>query len=429
MARTKKTAQAPLTLEQIPAIPVEEQPYPLPKGWKWVRLGDVIFTSKEKTKNFSSSSLRYLGLEHLQKDRGITGWASALGIRSLKNIFHPGQILYGKLRPYLNKHDIPNFSGVCSTDILVFSCKNNVINKFINYFFDLEIFKEYIISKEKGINLPRVSENIILNFSFPLPPIDEQQRIVERIESLFSKLDEAREKVESMVESFEKRKAALLHKAFSGELTMVWRAKNNINKYTWSSVRFDNIAHIKSNLVNPIKFKKFPHIAPDNIEKKTGRLLEYHTIEDDGVTSQKHHFYSGQILYSKIRPYLSKAIIVNFEGLCSADMYPIESTENTKYLWYYILSEDFLEQVCSAGSRSVLPKINQKELSKIIIHRPSLPEQQEIVRILDELLAREERIKEAAEKTLERIDLMKKAILAKAFRGELGTNVHSDNNQ
>ena len=170
MARTKKTAQAPLTLEQIPAIPVEEQPYPLPKGWKWVRLGDVIFTSKEKTKNFSSSSLRYLGLEHLQKDRGITGWASALGIRSLKNIFHPGQILYGKLRPYLNKHDIPNFSGVCSTDILVFSCKNNVINKFINYFFDLEIFKEYIISKEKGINLPRVSENIILNFSFPLPP-------------------------------------------------------------------------------------------------------------------------------------------------------------------------------------------------------------------------------------------------------------------
>ena len=76
-----------------------------------------------------------------------------------------------------------------------------------------------------------------------------------------------------------------------------------------------------------------------------------------------------------------------------------------------------------------LASINSTQLKNFPVLLPSLPEQQEIVRILDELLAREERIKETAEKTLERIDLMKKAILAKAFRGELRTNVHSDNNQ
>ena len=166
---------------------------------------------------------------------------------------------------------------------------------------------------------------------------------------------------------------------------------------SWAKKRFDEVATIKSNLVDPATFPDFPHIAPDNIEKKTGVLLEYHTVSEDGVTSGKHRFYPGQILYSKIRPYLSKVVVVDFDGLCSADMHPIEAKGNTKCLWYYMLSEEFLEQASTAGSRSVLPKINQKELSALTA-------------------------KEAAEAVLEQIDLMKKSILARAFRGELGTN-------
>ena len=187
--------------------------------------------------------------------------------------------------------------------------------------------------------------------------------------------------------------------------------------------RFDEVATIKSNLVDPATFPDFPHIAPDNIEKKTGVLLEYHTVSEDGVTSGKHRFYPGQILYSKIRPYLSKVVVVDFDGLCSADMYPIEAKGNTKCLWYYMLSEEFLEQASTAGSRSVLPKINQKELSALTVVLPTLSDEQtEIVRILDDLLAKEQQAKEAAEAVLEQIDLMKKSILARAFRGELGTN-------
>ena len=149
----------------------------------------------------------------------------------------------------------------------------------------------------------------------------------------------------------------------------------------------------------------------------------YHTIAEDGVTSGKHRFYPGQILYSKIRPYLSKVVVVDFDGLCSADMYPIDAKKNARCLWYYMLSEEFLEQASSAGSRSVLPKINQKELSALTVFMPSDEnEQAEIVRILDDLLAKEQQAKEAAETVLSQIDLIKKSILARAFRGELGTN-------
>ena len=108
----------------------------------------------------------------------------------------------------------------------------------------------------------------------------------------------------------------------------------------------------------------------------------------------RDRFYAGQILYSKIRPYLSKVVVVDFDGLCSADMYPIDAKEDTRYLWYYMLSDEFLDQTSNAGSRSVLPKINQKELAKITVRMTSVEEQQVIVEILDSFFEKERQAKE-----------------------------------
>lgn len=283
----------------------------------------------------------------------------------------------------------------------------------------------------QSVNIPNLGYRrhfpLFNKFSIPLPPFAEQQRIVGRIESLFAKLDEAKEKAQAVLDSFETRKAAILHKAFTGELTAKWREEHGVSIDNWKTTRFDSVAAIRSNLVDPAEYQSFPHIAPDNIEKKTGVLLEYHTIAEDGVTSGKHRFYSGQILYSKIRPYLSKAVVVDFDGLCSADMCPIEAYQNARCLWYYMLSDEFLLQASTAGSRSVLPKINQKELSALTVHLPTNDrEQEEIARILDELFDKEQQTKEAAEVVLDQIDLMKKSILARAFRSELGTNDPSE---
>ena len=263
------------------------------------------------------------------------------------------------------------------------------------------------------------------DFCIPLPPLAEQKRIVEQIESLFSKLDEAKEKAQEVIDGYEARNAAVYNDAFSGRLTAQWR-KDNYKENKWETKRFDEVADIKSNLVEPSNYLEFPHIAPDNIEKRTGILLDYHTIAEDGVKSGKHRFYAGQILYSKIRPYLSKVVMVDFDGLCSADMYPIEAKENTKYLLYYMLSDMFLEQASSAGSRSVLPKINQKELSAIKVRITSDEEQKEVVRILDYLLPMMQQVRDKAVQVVDNIDTIKKSILAKAFRGKLGTNIPED---
>lgn len=417
MARGKAAKKNSLSVEERleqALVPAWEQPYKVPSNWVWTYANSMFRI--EYGKGLSTKELT---------DNGYPVFGANGYIGYFKNyMFETEQALMSCRGAYSGKMNLSlPFSFITNNSLIIASYSDIVASKFIYYLFSA-LNKSKIIS---GSAQPQVTVQAFNNFAVPLPPLAEQQRIVDRIESLFAKLDEAKEKVQAALDSFEHRKAAILHQAFTGELTKKWREENGVGLDSWSVKEFSQVAEIKSNLVAPIDYPHFPHIAPDNIEKKTGVLLAYKTIAEDGVTSGKHRFYSGQILYSKIRPYLSKVVIVDFDGLCSADMYPIEAKGNTKYLWYFMLSESFLVQASNAGSRSVLPKINQKEMSTISIAICTLPEQTEIVHILDSLFAKEQKTKELAN-VVEKIELMKKAILARAFRGELGTNDPKEEN-
>ncbi|WP_446423995.1 restriction endonuclease subunit S [Mailhella sp.] len=426
MARPRKNAPKPNT-QELSLVPVEEQPYPLPEGWKWVRLGSVLSASKEKTEDFSSPSLRYVGLEHIEKDNGIIGSASAEGIRSLKNIFHPGQILYGKLRPYLNKHDIADFEGVCSTDILVFDCSNIVISKFINYFFNLSYFKEYTVTNSKGINLPRVSEQTVLNAVFPLPPLDVQERIVTRIESLFAKLDEAKKKAEAVLDSYETRKAAILHKAFTEELTHT------------RPTSFQPITNFIKKTKNSLKAGPFGSALKKDFYVASG----YKIYGQEQVISGDENFGDYYINEEKYQELISckiepRDVLISLVGTVGKVLVLSENCkpgiinprlikitlDQTKMLpeffSYYFQSDEVKASHKESSHGTTMDVLNMGILKQINFPCFTILEQQEITRILDSILEKEQQSKEAAETVLEQIDLMKKAILAKAFRGELG---------
>lgn len=400
-------------------------PTKVPQNWCWMELGKLTsmksgypFDSKRFTKEKNSTTRPLIRIRDVVKGKTETYTDQDC---PEEYIIRQGEILIGmdgdfNVAKWQSEDALLNQRVCC-----IKSSSPLYLNDFLFYYLPDPLKK--INDATPSVTVKHLSTKTLAITPVPVPPFSEQQRIVDRIESLFAKLDEAKQKAQDALDSFETRKAAILHKAFTGELTAQWRKEHGVGMESWAKKRFDEVATIKSNLVDPATFPDFPHIAPDNIEKKTGVLLEYNTVSEDGVTSGKHRFYPGQILYSKIRPYLSKVVVVDFDGLCSADMYPIEAKENTKCLWYYMLSEEFLEQASTAGSRSVLPKINQKELSALTVVLPTLSDEQaEIVRILDELFAKEQQAKEAAESVLEQIDLMKKSILARAFRGELGTN-------
>ena len=416
MARAKKgTALTPEERLQAALVPDWEWPYKLPENWCWTYFKSIsTIQTGRKDANYGSDEGKYPFFTCAAEPIRCHGYSFdcrailLAGNGDINNISRYN----GKFEAYQRTYVVKIAEPLCFD--------------YIFYWFKYRWF-DFNKGKMFGTAIPYIRLGNLQEFPTPIPPLAEQQRIVDRIESLFAKLDEAKEKAQAMVDSFETRKAAILHKAFTGELTAKWREEHGVSIDNWKTTRFDSVAAIRSNLVDPAEYQSFPHIAPDNIEKKTGVLLEYHTIAEDGVTSGKHRFYSGQILYSKIRPYLSKAVVVDFDGLCSADMYPIEAYQNARCLWYYMLSDEFLLQASTAGSRSVLPKINQKELSALTVHLPTNHrEQEEIARILDELFDKEQQTKEAAEIVLDQIDLMKKSILARAFRGELGTNDPSE---
>lgn len=424
----KKTA---LTIEerlQQALVPAEEQHYEVPENWVWVRLGAVCNASKEKSNDFSND-IKYIGLEHLEKDQGIVGFSSADKVKSTKNAFKKGQILYGRLRPYLNKHDICSFDGVCSTDILVFEASNLVSNILVDKFLNLPFFIDYVVSNSKGINLPRVSEETVLNTTFPLPPLSEQQRIVERIEELFAKLDEAKERLQEVADSFAVRKAAILHKAFTGEL---------IGKQVTELVPLENLVdlikigpfgsslHESDYIENGIPLVNPKHIVQQRIvpqskisisDEKAEELSSYKLKENDIVLGRRGEMGRCAPISNREENWIcgTGSMIIRLKKEYDAKLYSL-----------ILGSQATVTYLENSAVGSTLKNLNEKIVRKIPVPQFSNEEQHEIVRLIDDLLARERAAQQAAEQALASIDLMKKSILARAFRGELGTNKASE---
>ena len=400
-------------------IKEEEYPYELPEGWKWERLGKCVNLSANKTELFLDST-KYVGLENIEKDTGIIKYEIGAELKSIKNVFVEGQILYGKLRPYLNKHGIAKFKGVCSTDILVFSANNDVSNKWVDYYFNMPSFISYAISNSTGINLPRVNSKSILSYVIPIPPKETQQKIVDIIESLFAKLDIAQEKVEQVLAESENRRSAILHNAFSGKLTEKWREENNVSFDSWNEYKIKDIAKNIKDKYDPEKdkFLNIPYIGLEHIEKNNG-IVGFSSSE--GVKSIKTLFNKNDVLYGKLRPYLDKHDIAEYNGMCSTDIivYRCELKETAIILNYVMSTKQFIEYAVTNSKGINLPRTSEKIISEYKLQLPLLTEQKEIVRLLDKFLSVEDKVKSTCQNTLEAIDTMRKSILAKAFRGEL----------
>ena len=152
-------------------------------------------------------------------------------------------------------------------------------------------------------------------------------------------------------------------------------------------VRLGEVTEITSGQVDP-RDKQFQHemfVAPDDIEPRTGRLINNRTVRDAQTISGKYQFRDGDVLYSKIRPYLMKAYVPRESGLCSADVYPIQPAPmlNPSYLAAFLLSNAFADYVRTCSDRTGIPKVNREDLFKCSLSLPPLAEQGAIVALLD----------------------------------------------
>lgn len=310
------------------------------------------------------------------------------GLRGFYKIYNKNgnHILIGRQGALAGNVHLVNGKFWATDHAVIVTLKNDV---FINYFFRmLESMNLNQYAFDTAAQ-PGLSVSRIMNLNIVLPNLKEQHRIADFLGSKCSEIDTLIEHLRARMESAKEYKKAVITEAVTKGLDKDAKMKDSGVEWIgeipdgWKVVRFKHIASIKSNLVQPDKYMKYPQIAPDNIEKDTGRLLSHQTVEESGVISGNHLFYRGQILYSKIRPNLNKLTVAPFDGLCSADMYPIESKLPTLFMVYSMLSTYFVSQVSLIiQDRVKMPKINQEELGEIKV---AVPSQQEMLTIADYL--------------------------------------------
>ena len=310
------------------------------------------------------------------------------GLRGFYKIYNKNgnHILIGRQGALAGNVHLVNGKFWATDHAVIVTLKNDV---FINYFFRmLESMNLNQYAFDTAAQ-PGLSVSRIMNLNIVLPNLKEQHRIANFLGSKCSEIDTLIENLRARMESAKEYKKAVITEAVTKGLDKDAKMKDSGVEWIgeipegWKVVRFKHIASIKSNLVQPDKYMKYPQIAPDNIEKDTGRLLSHQTVEESGVISGNHLFYRGQILYSKIRPNLNKLTVAPFDGLCSADMYPIESKLPTLFMVYSMLSTYFVSQVSLIiQDRVKMPKINQEELGEIKV---AVPSQQEMLTIADYL--------------------------------------------
>lgn len=438
----KKTA---LTIEerlQQALVPADEQPYEVPENWVWV-YGKNIFMPMESKKP-AGEDFYYIDIDAIDNKNQVvteakkikTAQAPSRASRKL----HTGDTVFSLVRPYLKNIayiDVQLSDCIASTGFFVCTPNAALNDKYLYRLMVSSYVVDGLNKHMKGDNSPSIRKDDIENYPFPLPPLSEQQRIVERIEELFAKLDEAKERLQEVAESFAVRKAALLHKAFTGELTKQWRRENGVSDESWEEKKFDDciekmqngLSKRKGDEGNNIGVLRLANLGEDDLVLDDLRYILLTEKEEKNYLLSKDDVIMIRVNGSKDN--VARQIVINTdEKLAFCDhIIRIKYNPNivARYVMYFSKTNAYRKyvednMVSSAGQNT----ISRKGLASLVIPLPSIEEQHEIVRLIDDLLARERAAQQATEQALASIDLMKKSILARAFRGELGTNKASE---
>ena len=438
-----KKKQIELTIEeklQNALVPKEEQPYKIPNNWCWVRLGNITQIKGGKRIPKGTSLLKEnTGYKYIR----VTDMKNGTVLND--DIHYISKDIYNKISNYtISKNDIyitcagtigrvgiipVEFDGANLTENA-----DKIIIKHINKNLLVKVLSSYIVQKQiqevitTGCQ-PKLAIKKIEQLKIPLPPINEQQRIVERIESLFVKLDRAKELIENTLAQFEQNKMAILHKAFIGELTAKWRKENNIDLSSWQEKTIDE-------LCTSLKYGTSKKSKPEGsvVVLRMGNLqngeIDWSNLmyTDDKDDIEKYLLKKGDVLFNRTNSpeLVGKTSIYRGEypAIYAGYLIKLDYGKDIigEYLNYMMNSTKAKHYCYTVKTDGVSQSnINAKKIGAFEIPVPTIEEQQEIVNILDKLLAKYNKIKNL-EQQLEKIELLKKAILAKAFRGELGTD-------
>ncbi len=268
--------------------------------------------------------------------------------------------------------------------------KSSIIPKYLAYMFQTDFWRAQIRSQVMGVKVFSVTQALLRNTFVLVPPIEEQRQMIAILDKECAKIDSIISDLEQQIICLRHYRRQTINEAVTKGIKQEINLKDSGNPFVGviaesaEAIRFKYVAQIDANLVDPIKYATMPQVSPENIVPNMGTLVDVRTVEETSVDSWNQRFHKGHIIYSKIRPALNKVTIAPFDGLCSADMYPISTDLPTRYLMYYMLSDSFVLQTIDVSSiRVKMPKVNQEEMKNFIVVVHSEKEMEEIADCLD----------------------------------------------
>lgn len=425
MARKKKL---PLIedFDNIPEealVPEDEQPYEIPDHWKWVRLGAVATVVKDKTEEFSFGT-NYVGLEHLSSGGGLSHVGDAYGLKSAKTVFSDGDVLYGRLRPYLNKHWIAERSGVCSTDILVFRSQPVIDVVWFDAWLGTDFFVSMASSNTRGINLPRVSEPFLVSVPVPLPPLSEQDRIVEKLEARLTQIDQAIERTEDVLVATDQQMASLVRAAVSGRLTMEWRENHKISREQWTSTTLGQAFKWSSGGTpsrrNPQNFiGDIPWLKSGELRNEPVNNSEEHINLEALDSSNAKVFPAGSVLIAMYGATIGQVGLLEIDAATNQAIAVARESRHSlsEYLFYYLIAHR--DNFIALGKGGAQLNISQRVIKAYKYEIPPIDEQREILRLIRRYSENFETVVDLVTQTRNLLACFRSILLRAALAGRL----------
>ena len=497
MAKNKKVEISLEEKLEKALVPVEEQPYKIPNNWVWTRLGEISKLSggsafPEKYQGFLDKNIPFYkvgSLKNIDDNFYIENSENYIDENILDEIkaklFSKNTIIFAKIGEAikLNRRAILKENSCIDNNLMALISNSSCYFRYV-YFW---LKKEDLYKYSQATTVPSIRQSTLEELKFPLPPLNEQKRIVEKLDFLFDKTKKAKEIIEEIKIDIENRKISILDRAFKGVLTSKWRNENKtsdvkellklindekIKKWEEDCLQAEKNGNKKPKkpIIREIKdmivpVEEQPYKIPDSwVWVRLGDIIRYtdnldinkyysdeqviNYVDIDSINNEFNYIEKFKkekvkdlssrarrilkkdfILYSSVRPYLNNFAIMKDEledCIGSTGFFVFKPINiSTLYIFRIFLVPYIKELYLTSIKGFNSPSINIEIFNNTPISLPPLEEQQEIVRILNEVLENENKVKELLELE-ERIDILEKSILNKAFKGELGTQNNSD---
>ena len=393
-----------------------EVPFEVPESWEWTNLGDI--TNYGNCENVDVNDIPKEGwvleLEDLEKDSAKIIQQLTKDERDIKGVrhsFHKGDVLYSKLRTYLNKVMVANEDGFCTTEIIPITCMSYVLPEYLNHVLRSKYFVDYTIQCGYGVKMPRLSTTDACNGQIPLPPYNEQKHIVASIEGWFQLIDILESNQADLDEAIQKAKSKILDLAIHGKLVpqdpndepaieLLKRINPKFTPCDNAHYPFDvphNWVWARGvDIFKPMKAASplgdtFKYIDIDAIDNKRNVVTSVKVLNTKQAPSRASRYTEkGCVLFSMVRPYLRNiAMVTEDDCIASTGFFVCQGKGclSSKFCYFQMLSNYVVDGLNDFMKGDNSPSITKAQIEEYIFPLPPLNEQKRIVTKIEELFA------------------------------------------